>query len=169
MEDASALRPVPLHASSNQVLVAGDKEEVVIDQLLPGSLSHAQKRVVGTGQVLAELSESGLHEALNGQTLLLGDTGGESEAVNAPSNPDPGGLDRSGGINVALDLVNIHVTLVPEVGLESMVVQDDGLKDILEVLVGVGIAGINAAVLIIEVNGASDGLNKVHLLSVHRN
>ena len=90
---------------------------------------------------------------------VLGDSGRETESVDAPSNPDPGGLDGGGGVDVALDLVDIHVTLVLEVSLESVVVQDDGLKDILEVLVGVGVSGVNAAVLIVEINGTGDGLN----------
>ena len=34
--DASSLRPVPLHATNNEVRVAGDKEEVVVYQLLSG-------------------------------------------------------------------------------------------------------------------------------------
>ena len=35
MEDAATLRPVSLNAGGDQVLVAGDEQEVVIDQLLP--------------------------------------------------------------------------------------------------------------------------------------
>ena len=39
--DPPALRPVPLHASGNQVLVARNKQEVVVNQFLPNFLLHA--------------------------------------------------------------------------------------------------------------------------------
>ena len=35
VEDSAALGPVPLHASGDEVLVAGDEEEVVVDELQP--------------------------------------------------------------------------------------------------------------------------------------
>ena len=34
VEDTTALRPLPLHAGGNQILVSRDKEEMVIHQLL---------------------------------------------------------------------------------------------------------------------------------------
>ena len=64
------------------------------------------------------------------------------------------------GINVADDLVGVHVRGVGEVRLEPVVLEDDGFEDILEVLVGVGIAGVDAAVLVVEVDGARDGLQR---------
>ena len=62
------------------------------------------------------------------------------------------------GVDVTDDLVGVHVGGVGEFRLEAVVLQDDGLEDVLEVLVGVGIAGVDAAVLVVEVDGASDGL-----------
>ena len=62
--------------------------------------------------------------------------------------------------NVAPDLVDIKVRVVLEVLGETVVLLDDGIEDDGEVLVGVGIAGIDAAVLVIELNGAGDGLGK---------
>ena len=64
------------------------------------------------------------------------------------------------GVNVTDDLVGVHVRGVGEVWLEPVVLEDDGLEDILEVLVGVGIAGVDAAVLVVEVDGARDGLQR---------
>ena len=61
VENAPALRPVTLHSSSNQVLVARDEKEVVIDQLLPVLLVHAKKGVVFAGQLTRELGEGILH------------------------------------------------------------------------------------------------------------
>ena len=43
---------------------------------------------------------------------------------------------------------------------ESVVLQDDGLKDLFEVLVGVLIASVDAAMLVVKLNGASDGLGQ---------
>ena len=51
VENTSAFRPVPLHASGDQVLVAGDEKEVVIDQLLPVGFGHTQQRVVLASKV----------------------------------------------------------------------------------------------------------------------
>ena len=39
--DPPALGPVPLHAGGDQVLVTRNKQEVVVDQLLPNLLLHA--------------------------------------------------------------------------------------------------------------------------------
>ena len=35
VEDSSSLRPVPLHTSNSEVSVSGDKEEMIINKLLP--------------------------------------------------------------------------------------------------------------------------------------
>jgi len=90
VEDASALRPVTLHASSDQVFVTRDKEEVVINQLLSVFLGHAQKRVVFAGQLTRQLAKCTLHEGLNCQSLLLGDSRRQTESINTASNTDPG-------------------------------------------------------------------------------
>ena len=121
---------------------------------------HAQKGEVVSLQVVGELSESGNHQLLNGQPLVPGDPGGESEPVNGTSHTDPGGLDWGIGVDVALDLGHVHVGLVGKVSLEAVVLKDDWLEDILEVLVGVSISGVDTAVLVVEVDGASDSLER---------
>ena len=72
----------------------------------------------------------------------------------------PGGLDRSVGVDVSLDLRDVHVGGVAELSRESVVLQDDGLKHLLEVLVGVLITSVDAAVLVVELNGTSNGLGQ---------
>ena len=89
VEDASALRPVTLHTSSDQVFVARDKEEVVINQLLSVFLGHAQEREVASSQLTRELAKCTLHQSLDSQPLFLGDSRGQAESVNAASNTDP--------------------------------------------------------------------------------
>ena len=121
-------------------------------------LVHAEQRVVVALQVAGKLPEGRLHQGLHVESLLLGDSGREAESLDAAADADPHGLDGSPGVDVADDLVGVHVGGVGEVRLKAMVLQDDGLEDVLEVLVGVGIAGVDAAVLVVEVDGASDGL-----------
>jgi len=75
VEDATTFWPVTLHTSGNQVLVAGDEQEMVVHKLLSNSFSHAHERVVVTGQFSLEFSESRLHQLLNAKTLFLGDSG----------------------------------------------------------------------------------------------
>ena len=45
-----------------------------------------------------------------------------------------------------------------EVRFESMVLQNDGLKHILEVLVGITVSSVDTAVLIVELNCTSNSL-----------
>merc|ERR1719347_2047963 len=82
VEDATALGPVTLHASGSEVAVSRHEEEVVIDKLLADLLVHASEGVVGASKVTSQLGESVLHESLNSDTLLLGDSGGESVAID---------------------------------------------------------------------------------------
>ena len=101
-----------------------------------------------------------LHQLLLLKTLLLGDAGGEAKALNAASHADPDRLDRDVFVNVALDLINIHVAGVGGISANAMVLLDQRVKDLGEVLVGVLIPSIDAAVLIIELDGAGDCLGE---------
>merc|ERR1719318_1812123 len=51
VEDATTLRPVTLHSSNGQVPVSGDKEEVVVNELLADLFVHASQRVVVSGKI----------------------------------------------------------------------------------------------------------------------
>merc|ERR1719167_220489 len=156
--DSPALWPVTFHAGGNQVLVAGHEEEVVVHQLLSDLLFHTQERVVVAGQVTSHLGKGLLHQALNLDPLLLGDSGRETESVDAAANTDPGGFDWCLFVDVTLNLGHVHVRRVAEVFWESMVLCDDRIEDILEHLVRVLVSSIDAAVLVIELDGAGDGL-----------
>ena len=52
------------------------------------------------------------------------------------------------GVNIALDLGDIHIRGVLEVSGEAVVLADEGVKDIGEVNVGVLITSIDTAVLL---------------------
>jgi len=158
VEDTTALRPVTLHTSNSQVTVTIDKEEMIIDQLLADLLVHASERVVGTGKISRELGEGVAHQLLNINTLLLGDSGGESKSINVASNTDTGGVDWDTFIDVSSDLGRIHVRGVLGISRDSMVVLDDGIKDLGEILVGVPVTGIDSTVLVVEFNGTSTSL-----------
>merc|ERR1711884_778129 len=51
MEDAPSLRPVSLHPSNSKVSVSRNKEEMIINKLLPDTLIHSSERVVFSSQV----------------------------------------------------------------------------------------------------------------------
>ena len=46
------------------------------------------------------------------------------------------------------------------VGLDAVVLLDDGVEDLGEVLVGVPVPGVDAAVLVVELDGAGAGLGQ---------
>merc|ERR1719210_778292 len=158
VEDSTALGPVTLHTSNGKVAISGDEEEVIVDELLTDGLLHAGERVVLAGEVVSELGESAIHELLNVDTLLLGDSGGETESVDATSDTDTGGVDGGSLVDVAGDLGGVHVGGVLGVGADAVVVLDDSVKNLGEVLVAVPVSGVDAAVLVVELDGAGTGL-----------
>merc|ERR1712045_352062 len=160
VEDSTALGPVALHAGNSQVPVSGHEEEVVIDQLLPDGLVHASERVVLASQVAGQLGQSVGHQLLNVNSLLLGDAGGQTEPVNVATNTDTGGVDGHAGLDVSLDLLEVHVGGVLGVSGDAVVLLDDGIEDLGEVLVGVPVSGVDTAVLVVELNGAGSGLGQ---------
>ena len=95
VEDTTALGPVTLHTGYLQVGVTRHEEEMVIDELLADLLIHTGQGVVGTGQVTFHFGECVLHQSLNIDTLLLGDTGGKTESLDAAANTDPGIMFKS--------------------------------------------------------------------------
>jgi len=160
VENATALGPVALHTGHLQVGVTGHEEEMVIDQLLADLLVHASQGVVVAGQVTGELGEGTLHQVLNADALLLGDSGGQTESLDGATHTNPDGVDWDFWKDVSGDLGDVHVGGVLEVGGESVVLADQRVEDIGEVDVGVLISGVDAAVLVVEVDGASNGLAK---------
>merc|ERR1719495_106093 len=91
---------------------------------------------------------------------LLGDARGKSKSINGSSNPDTGGVNWSGRINVSLDLSNIHVTCVDSISSNAMILLDKGVKHISKHLIGVPIPGINATMLIVKLHSTCNGLGQ---------
>merc|ERR1712227_164049 len=158
VEDATALGPVSLHTSNSQVAVSGDEEEVVINKLLPDGLVHASEGVVGASEVTSQVLQGGREGLLEVNSLLLGDSGRQTESINIATNTDTGGVDRDISANVALDLLSVHVGGVLGISGDAVVLLDDSIEDLREVLVGVPVSGVDAAVLVVELNGAGAGL-----------
>merc|ERR1719367_1689290 len=158
VEDSTALGPVTLHTSNSQVTVSGDEEEVVIHKLLPDGLVHAGEGVVGASQVTSQVLQGGGEGLLEVNSLLLGDSGRQAESINIATNTDTGGVDGHISANVALDLLSVHVGGVLGIGGDAVVLLDDSIEDLREVLVGVPVSGVDSAVLVVELNGASAGL-----------
>merc|ERR1719239_1994823 len=69
-------------------------------------------------------------------------------------------VNGSIGDDVALNLAGIHVRCVLGRWADSVVLADERVEDGGEVLVGVPVTGVDTAVLIVELNGASNGLDK---------
>merc|ERR1719320_971124 len=100
VEYSMALGPVTLHTSNSEVTVSTDEEEVIINKLLTNSFIHTSEGIVASSKIIGELAKGTAHQLLNINTLLLGDSGGETESINAATNTDTGGVDWSSGINV---------------------------------------------------------------------
>lgn len=133
---------------------------MVIYQLLAISFLHSQKGKVLASQVIGQLIKSTLHEILNFQPLLLGDSRRQSKAIDAASNADTGGLDRGIRVDIAIDLGGIHVGSMLEVLSQSMVFSDDGIEDISKVDIRISITSVDTTMLVIKLNSASDGLQE---------
>merc|ERR1719480_145604 len=158
VEDTTALWPVTLHTSNSKVTVSTDKEEVIINKLLADRLIHAGERIVSSSKIFSQLGESTAHQLLNINTLLLGDSGGKTESVNATSNTDTGGVNWHSRVNVSGDLGSIHVRGVLGISTDSMVVLDDGIEDLREIFIAIPITSIDTTVLVVKLNGTGTSL-----------
>lgn len=155
--DTTTFRPVALHTCNLKIAITRHEEEVVINELLADGLVHASQGEVFAREVIGQLTEGTLHKVLNTYALFLGDARGKTEAINAAANTDPDGVYGNILVNVALDLLDIHVGGVDGIGGDAMVFLDDGVKDILEILVGIPVTGVDTAVLVVELDGTGDG------------
>jgi len=160
VEDTTSLRPVTLHTSNGQVPVSRHKEEVVVDELLADLLVHASQRVVASGKVSGEALDCVRHQLLNSNTLVLGDSGRQAKAIDGAANTDSAGMDRDIRINIALNLADIHVRGVLSRWADSVVLLDQRVEDGSKVLVRVPVTGVDTAVLVVELDCASNGLGK---------
>ena len=64
------------------------------------------------------------------------------------------------GVNIGGDLGGIHVRGVLEVTSKTVVLANEGIENISEIDVRIFITSIDTAMLVVEVNSASDGLGQ---------
>ena len=103
---------------------------MIIDKLLSDLLVHPRKRIVSSGQVSGKVGEGFLHEILNAKPLLLGDTGRKAKTVNAAADSDPSGVDRGAGVDVPLDLGDVHVARMDRIRGDAVVLLNQRIEHI---------------------------------------
>jgi len=108
---------------------------VIINKLLPNSLIHSSQGVIGTSKVLGEVLDSILHEFLNSNTLVPGDSRRKTKSINGATNTDSAGVDRDIFSHIALQLSEVHVRGVSSRWADSMVFLDKRVEDRGKVLV----------------------------------
>merc|ERR1712012_1352605 len=159
VEDTTTLGPVTLHTSNSKVPVARDEEEVVVNELT-NLLIHSGQGVVVTSKIRGEALDRVDHQLLDSNTLVLGDSGGQTEAIDGTANTDSARGDGDIRVDIALNLADVHVRGVSCRGTDSVVLLDQGVKDWGEVLVRIPVTSVDAAVLVVELDCAGNGLGK---------
>merc|ERR1719370_2435406 len=76
------------------------------------------------------------------------------------ANTDSARVDGDIRVDIALNLADVHVRGVPCRRTDSVVLLDQGVKDWGKVLVRVPVTGVDAAVLVVELDCTSNGLGK---------
>jgi hypothetical protein len=107
--DTTALGPITFHTGNLEVAISGNKEEMIINELLADLLIHASQGVVGTGKISGKISKGLLHQSFNTDTLFLGDSGRESETINGATDANSARVNGNIAVNVSLDFGRIHV------------------------------------------------------------
>ncbi len=69
-------------------------------------------------------------------------------------------MDRCQSVNVALDLVHVHVRVVFEVLGQAMVLLNDRVEDCGKDFVRVLVAGVDTAMLVFKLNSTGNGLGQ---------
>ena len=147
VEDATGLRPVALETARLEVLVATLEEEVVLDELVLLSLSHAGERVVLALELTVESAEGRDDLGLNVETLLLGDGGTERVVSQVAADTDSSGVDHPVLIRRevgALELTVVHVGDVLVRGRVLVVLGDDLVEKRSESVEALVAAGVHA-------------------------
>merc|ERR1712018_227764 len=160
VEDSTAFWPVTLHTSYLQVWITRHEEEVIINQLLSDSLIHSSHWIVVASKITRELCESSNHELFHVNTLLLGDSRGQTESLDGSSNTNSDRVYWDIIGNVSLDFVDVHVGNMFESSGETVVFADEWVKDISKVNVRIFITSVDTAMLVVEFNSDGNSLGQ---------
>ena len=116
------------------------EEEVVINELLLGSLVHAIKRVERASEVALELV-AGLGDLVHDLVaLLVGDARSKRDISQVSADSNTGGFDHSGALLVerrAVESRGVHIRNVSVRRAMLVVVLDDLVEEVRESSVGV--------------------------------
>merc|ERR1711936_118798 len=148
------------HTSNSKISVSTHEKEVVINKLLTNLLIHTSKRIIFTSKITSKLGKSIAHKFFNTNTLLFGDSRGETKSINVTANTDTSGMNWDVSINISSDLRSIHVRGMLGSGTDSMVLLNNSIEDLSKVLVGIPISSIDTAVLVIKLNSTGTCLGK---------
>merc|ERR1711881_404078 len=160
VEDSTAFWPVTLHTSYLQVWITRHEKEVIINQLLSDSLIHSSQGIVVAREITSEFCESSNHEFFHVNTLLLGDSRGQTESLDGSSNTNSDGVNWDIIGNVSLDFVDVHVGNMFESSGETVVFADEWVKDFSKVNVRIFITGVDTAMLVVEFNSDGNSLGQ---------
>merc|ERR1712110_62262 len=160
VEDSTAFWPVTFHTSYLQVWITRHEEEVVINQLLSDFFIHSSQWIVVASKITSELCESSTHELFHVNTLLLGDSRGQTESLDGSSNTDSDGVNWDIIGNVSLDFVDVHVGNMFESCGETVVFADEWVKDFSKVNVRIFITSVDTAMLVVEFNSDGNSLGQ---------
>lgn len=147
VEDTATAGPIAIAARVTKHRIVVSKEEVVFDQLVLHRLLHAFKGVVGPRVVLVHLLQSGSNLVGELYALLLGDGGRKGVAVDGAADANARRNDEvSFGIEVAerqaIDVAEVELGVLNFGRFHFVVIPDDGVEEVLEdgVALGIGAA-----------------------------
>merc|ERR1712112_767932 len=84
VKDSTTLWPVTFHASNLEVRIPRHEEKMIVHELLSNLLTHSGQGEVGSGKITLQVSKGLLHQVLHVDSLLLGDSGRQSESIDVP-------------------------------------------------------------------------------------
>ena len=94
MEDSTRIRPVTLKSGRLEILVATLEKEVVCNQLLLFSFSHACKGIILSLKLAFEAIKNAYNFTFNFSALFLGNTGSKRVVSEVTGNSDSGRVDH---------------------------------------------------------------------------
>lgn len=164
--DATTAGPVAASVGGLQEAIALLEQEVVVDQLLLDGLLHASQRVELALKLALESGEGGANLGLHLLVLGLGQAGVERVSLHgAAATHASGDHVLVGGINVTEGGNISEVGGRVLVGLleATMVVLDDGVEQVGEHCVGLGIGGVDAHTGVVVLQARLDNIQQGRL------
>lgn len=145
--DAATIGPITVEAGGLKETVAFLEQEVVLDKLRLNCLVHTLERVVLAGKLAGQLREDSRDHLLTLVSLRLGDARAEWEVCEIAADADARRENECVLLRIELrasELFPVHVALMLVVSLMAMVVLDDVIEQLVEGVVTVVAARVDA-------------------------